>query len=61
MSWMPPPPPLRGRESVIGYWRAILEIPSSEPSAEVLRGMASKRLAELHATCPEEAGRHLTG
>jgi len=60
MSWMPPPPPLRGRESVIAYWRAILEIPSSEPSAAVLRGMASQRLAELHENTHEAVDRSLT-
>jgi len=55
MSWTPPPLPLMRRESIIAYWRAILAIPSTEPSAEVLRGMARQRLVELHARSRREA------
>ena len=47
MSWMPPPLPRNNRESVVAYWQTIAEIPENEPGAEVLRDMASQRLAEL--------------
>ena len=49
MSWTPPPLPLTSHDSIVAYWRAVLEIPLSEPGAEILRDMASQRLVELQA------------
>jgi len=49
MSWAPPPLPSRQRESIVAYWQAIFAIPSDEPSANILREMASQRLGELQA------------
>jgi len=49
MAWTPPPPPSSDYDSIVAYWRAILDIPLNETGAELLRDMASQRLAELHA------------
>lgn len=49
MPWTPPAPPLAHIESRIAYWRQIMEIPDSEPSAPVLRSIAAHRLSELGA------------
>jgi len=49
MTWTPPPPPSSDYDSIVVYWRAILDIPLSETGADLLRDMASQRLAELHA------------
>ena len=55
MSWIPPHLPLRSRESKVGYWQAILEIPDAEPSAPILRSMAAHRLVGLGALSEWEA------
>lgn len=47
MSWIPPPPPRKNRDSIVAYWQAIADIPESERGAAILRDMASRRLAEL--------------
>jgi len=50
---MPPPLPF-GTETRADYWRKILQIPLSEPSAPLLRQMAAERLIQLDAISPEE-------
>ena len=47
MSWHPPHPPTGSYQSIVAYWKAILEIPLNEPGAAMLRDMASQRLTEL--------------
>jgi len=61
MPWTPPPLPARRREAIIAYWQAILAIPSNEPSAGILRDMASQRLVELRVQTHEDMDRFLTG
>ena len=53
MSWMPPPLPF-GTNTRAAYWREILQIPLSEPSAPLLRQMAAERLNQLDAISKEE-------
>jgi hypothetical protein len=57
MSWTPPQLPSRQHESILAYWQAILAIPTNEPSAEILREMASQRLVELQAIRTLNAGK----
>lgn len=59
MSWTPPQLPLSNRDTIVTYWQGILEIPLSEPGAEILRSMAFDRLAELHAKPARHAERSL--
>jgi hypothetical protein len=59
MAWYPPHPPTGSVQSIVAYWQAILAIPLSEPGAEMLRDMASRRLTELHIAVtdvPTETG-----
>lgn len=57
MAWAPPPPPLAYAESRIAYWRAIMDIPDTEPAAPLLRSMATHRLLELGALSKAEIRR----
>jgi hypothetical protein len=55
-NWFPPHPPISNVSRVI-YWREILEIPLTEPSAELLRTMAVERLVKLGALSAQKAMR----
>lgn len=57
MSWTPPRLPTRDRESVVAYWRQILEIPDDEVGAPMLREMATERLRTLGAEFPSHPQR----
>jgi len=58
MGWIPPRSPSTDYDSIVAYWRAILEIPLSEVGAEMLRDIASQRLAELRAKEGHRGNQH---
>lgn len=47
MPWIPPRPPTNSLQARVAYWRRLLEIPHSEPSAVLLQSMAARRLLQL--------------
>ena len=49
MAWMVPPLPNRNPNAKVDYWLRIMEVPTNEPGADLLRDMALKRLIELRA------------